>query len=278
MIDTHYHLDQLDEAILEEMLASAKAGGVTAVVAPATGVSSAKRLLSIAKRYPQFVKIGFGMHPEHVAERCLQAATGSPDAAIIQEIEQEWQALKRLVHTHRQEICAIGEIGLPYYALPADGRAPQDIPSVCFELFESQLLLAKQTGLPVILHAVHQMALPCLWKLCEHQIEKAVFHWLKAPPETVAQIVEAGYFISFTPETVYRERNQRIVMQVPLAHMLLETDGPWPYDGPYQGNLTHPLWIREVAAVVARLHGVSTDEVISITSANAARFFQIGEE
>lgn len=271
MIDTHYHLDHLDDAVLESLLAESRTGGITSIVAPAMGLESAERLFAIKQRHPDFIKIGAGFHPERQEFLLADDAT---QALLLKEMEQ----LKQFAHNFRTEITAIGEIGLPYYSLEESRRAPEFVPSLSWRILDESLLLAKQLDLPVILHAVHSMALPCLEKLLDCHIQKAVFHWLKAPIDVVDMIVSHGYSISVTPEIVYRERSRKLMERVPLERLLVETDGPWPYEGPFAGRRTHPLWIRDTAQVIADVHRLPVETVLEIMAENARRLFRLGGE
>ena len=80
---------------------------------------------------------------------------------------------------------------------------------------DRMLALAARYDLPVALHAPHGAAVGALEALKRHGIERAVFHWHKAPAEVTRAIVDAGYFVSVTPEVVYRERDRDLVERVP---------------------------------------------------------------
>lgn len=87
----------------------------------------------------------------------------------------------------------------------------------------------------------------------KHRIERAHFHWLKAEASTIEQILSSGYYISVTPEVCYRSRDQILVQQIPLQQLLLETDGPWPFAGPFQDTPTSPLFLKVVMEMVGKL-------------------------
>src|SRR3989442_15477060 len=86
------------------------------------------------------------------------------------------------------------------------------------------LRLASRWDLPVALHAPHGAAVGALGALRAHGIERAVFHWHKAPADVTRAIVDAGYYVSVTPEVVYRERDRELVARVPLEALLVESD------------------------------------------------------
>src|SRR5207244_12086677 len=85
------------------------------------------------------------------------------------------------------------------------------------------LRLASRWDLPVALHAPHGAAVGALGALRAHGIERAVFHWHKAPADVTQAIVDAGYYVSVTPEVVYRDRARELVAQVPLDAVLVES-------------------------------------------------------
>src|SRR5439155_796310 len=78
--------------------------------------------------------------------------------------------------------------------------------------------------------------------LRRHHIERAVFHWHKAPAAVTAEIVAAGYFVSVTPEVVYRERDREMVEAVDLESLLVESDAPWTYSGEFAALPSGP-WL-----------------------------------
>jgi TatD DNase family protein len=108
-----------------------------------------------------------------------------------------------------------------------------------------------------------------------HGIERAVFHWHKAPTEVTRDIVDAGYFVSVTPEVVYRERDRALVEAVPLESLLVESDGPWPYHGEFVGMPSGPWLVSRVAEEVAKIKGLPVDEVTYQVSANTCQLFDL---
>ena len=111
--------------------------------------------------------------------------------------------------------------------------------------------------------------------LRRHGIERAVFHWHKAPAEVTREIVEAGYYVSVTPEVVYRERDREMVEWLPLESLLVETDGPWPYKNEFSGLKTGPWVASRVAEEVAKIKHLPVDEVMFRLSANTCQLFDL---
>jgi TatD DNase family protein len=134
---------------------------------------------------------------------------------------------------------------------------------------------AVDANLAVIIHAPHESADEALEILKGAGVKRAVFHWHKSDDATTRAILDAGYFISLTPEVAYRDRDQRLAKMVPLDQMLLETDGPWPYRGPFEGHPTEPAMIAKTAAAVSQVLNVSPEQIAAATTANARSLFQI---
>ena len=255
MIETHYHLDKLPPESRDSLLASWFAQGLEAIVAPAMDRDSLDQVLEIAQSAPGKVFPAAGLHPE----RNWQGEQGK--AALRQA-----EALCRWIEQNRDTIWAIGEIGLPWYSLEG-GEAPK----AAFQALELFLETARRTDLPLILHAVHDMARPCLERLQAYGVKRAVFHWLKAPDFVAQAIAEAGYYASLTPEYICFERDQRLAGFFSIDRLLLETDGP---EGLRMGRegVPSPLWSRMTAAALVRRFGKSPLEIERQMDENARCF------
>jgi len=253
MIDAHIHLDQYALTKMDEYVETWQRHGVTAVVAVSTNLASAYRTLELQQRYPDFVLAGVGYHPEQPLPT-----------------SQELDELIRLLSVERRHIAAIGEVGLPHYALAKLGVTSLD---PYLELLEQFIAISIQEDLPIVLHAVHDKAAIVLELLQQARATKAHFHWLKAPAQVVSSIVSEGYYISVTPEVCYRTRDQELAKLVPLDQLLLETDGPWPFAGPFCGVETNPVFLASSAVAVAKEKATTAQTVLAITQANARRLY-----
>ncbi|MGH7276716.1 MAG: TatD family hydrolase, partial [Candidatus Rokuibacteriota bacterium] len=127
----------------------------------------------------------------------------------------------------------------------------------------------------VALHAPNGAAVDALEALKRHRIERAVFHWHKAPAEVTRAIVEAGYFVSVTPEVIYCERDRELVQSVPLDSLLVESDGPWKYRGEFEGLPSGPWFASRVAEEIAKLKQMPVEDVMFWLSANTCRLFDL---
>ncbi len=255
LIDTHCHLDASIYAHIDDVYARSRHAGVEAVVAVGTGLASNQQILALQQRYPAYVRAALGFHPER-----LDLSWHELDTVIAQ------------LETHRADMVAVGEVGLPHYTVLAHRMT--DSQAKRHETYLHALVqTATRLDLPVVIHAPHATAAVALAIVKHYEPPGAVFHWHKSDADTTAAICAAGYYISVTPEVCYRERDRELVRTVPLAHLLLETDGPWQYDGEFRGQETSPALVTRVAAEVARLKEVPLADVHAITTANAKQLF-----
>src|SRR5215510_3300335 len=137
----------------------------------------------------------------------------------LQPTDADLDLVEAQVAANHSRLVALGEIGLPWYCL---GQSP-DAAEVLVRgrgRLRRLLDLATRYDLAVILHAPHGAAATALEALKRRGIERAVFHWHKAPAEVTREIIDAGYFVSVTPEVVYRDRDRELVEAVPIESLL----------------------------------------------------------
>ncbi len=255
MIDSHVHLDAAQYADVDQVIKRAIAAGVEAVVAPGIGPSSNARLTQLVRDYPGFVYRAIGFHPEN------SELADSDFAATVAELR-----------ANRDAICALGEVGLPWYGEGAREPAIQEQARVTLFRFAQ---IAVELDLAMILHAPHDTAAPALEIIRTVGVRRAVFHWHKSDAATTAATVRAGYYISITPEVAYCERDKELARVIPLNRMLVETDGPWPYQAPFAGRPTEPAMVAEAITAIAAVRGESVAAVRDATVANARALFRI---
>ncbi len=257
MIDSHVHLDADQYPDPSGTIKRGQDAGVSAMVVPGVGPASNRRAIELGRQYPGVVYPALGFHPE-------QFEHGEHDALeVLETIARE-----------RDSICAVGEVGLPWYGMGAGDAGVRDAAKLTLARFAK---LAAAMDLPLILHAPHRCAADSLAIIVEARVTRAVFHWHKSDEQTTRAIINAGYFISLTPEVAYRERDRDLARMLPSNRMLVETDGPWPYGGQFAGRLTEPAMIKDVVAAIAHLRCTTFEEIAGSTTANARALFRIRE-
>lgn len=254
MIDAHIHLDQYKDDEMKHIMNSSPL--IDRMISVSTDLDSCIRNLELSRKY-QKVKAAFGFHPEQ------SLASKEYISELLKWIDQ-----------HRGDMIAIGEVGLPYYL-----RQQNKVSDVQYEQYHNILEKFVQSAVvwdkPIVLHAVHEDA-PIVCDLLEkYSIKKAHFHWFKGDQKTIMRMIENGYFISVTPDIVYKEKIRNIVHMYPLEQIMIETDGPWPFEGPFTGKMTHPNMMIETIREISKIKKLSLEEVSDTLWRNTVSFYEL---
>lgn len=258
-IDTHCHLDAAEfEPDHAAVVARARAAGVTQLVLPA--VSADGFDATRARAHEHGVAYALGIHPLYTA------------AAHDDDLDRLAQALAR--HRDDARLVAVGEIGLDHF-VPGLDRARQE------HFYLAQLRLAREAGLPVILH-VRQSADGLLKGLRRHDVPGGIAHAFNGSPQQAAQFVARGLRLGFGGAMTF-ERARRIrglAATLPEHALVLETDAPdmpphWLYRtaaeravAPGQAR-NEPAELPRLGAVLAALRGCSLAHIAAATTGNA---------
>ena len=261
LIDAHIHMDKYTPEQQKEMLLSFPAQQVEAVIAVSMDLASAQANLELAKQHPGYIHPAFGYHPEQL----LRSHT-------------EQEQFFRWIEEHIDHAVAIGEVGLPYYSREEAKGAGLDFDqSGYIDLLEQFILLAKKHDKPIVLHAVYEDADIACDLLEKHQFTQAHFHWFKGSKQTIRRMANNGYFIFFTPDIRYETEIIELARQYPAEQVMAETDGPWPFEGPFQGQMTHPSMTRQVIQAWSEITGMGTERATRLFHQNTKRFYRLPE-
>lgn len=257
IIDSHCHLHDPAFEDTRGAVTRATEHNVWGVVAVGCDPDTNRRTLEAAAANGKTVWPALGFHPER---------TGLSD--------DELTVVESQVTVYHARLVALGEVGLPWYCLDGAPDAAS-IMARARQRFERLLDLAVRFDLPVIVHAPHGSAQVALRALTAKGVERAVFHWHKSPPDVTRAILDAGYLVSVGPEVVYRERDRELVEMVPLESLLVESDGPWPYGGEFEGMASGPWLVGRVAEEVAKIKRLPVDETMYQLSVNTCQLFDL---
>jgi TatD DNase family protein len=255
MIDSHAHLD-MDrfDADREQVVARAKREGVSTILSLAMidETDSYQRAFPLVAEYELYTAVG--CHPH--------------DAKIFDDKGGE-ELVKELAG--RNNVLAIGEIGLDYHYNLSTPEVQQDV-------FRRQIRLARELQLPVIVH--HRDAEADLARILEEENAaevRGILHSFTASLETAEAAIDHGFLISFSGIVTFKnaESLQAVARALPLDKILVETDCPYLAPVPHRGKRNEPVFVKETAAFLARLKGVSEASVEAATDANFQNFFGI---
>jgi TatD DNase family protein len=259
VFDTHIHLDLYGPEERNRMLEEAWGSGIAGVVSVSMGMDSCLVNHKLALRHHGRIMPAYGHHPE---QSPLDADSLQVLCDWIREREEE------------QESFAIGEVGLPYYT-----RKEAEDKGDAFDLLpymrqlEGFIRLAAELDRPIVLHAVYEDADRVLDLLERHSIRKAHFHWFKGSPYVVTRIIRNGYYISVTPDVLYEPEIRELAAVFPLNRLMVETDGPWPFEGPFAGKQTVPGMVRDVIREISLIRSLDQRDITNIMNDNSRNFY-----
>jgi TatD DNase family protein len=257
--DTHTHLGSKQfDGDLPAVLERARAACITRMVAPATDLENARKLLAIAEHAPE-VRVAVGIHP-------CDVDTVSGD---------DWIKVLRKLAQH-PKVCAIGEIGLDYFHAPPEGFTLADWKAHQGSVLTAQLELAAELKLNVILHNreswddLTAIVLPFSNRL------RGVFHCFTGTLEQAQPLLERGHLISFTGIVSFK--NAGLIAEtarlVPAGSYMIETDAPYLAPVPHRGKRCEPAYVADTARAIAALRGEPVEQVAAATSLTALEFFR----
>lgn len=250
-IDTHCHLDfpEFDQD-RDEVIQRALLSGIDCIINVGSSIEGSKNSSDMALKYGS-VYATVGVHPH-------EADTAGKDAVSIIE------ALAK-----KDKVVAIGEIGLDYYknySQPENQR----------NLFISLIRLAKNLGKPVVLHS-RQAEEDTLKIVKDFLPLRCVVHCFSGDDAFVEKCLNLGFFISFTCNITFKkaENLRKVVKVAPLERIMLETDSPYLSPEGFRGKRNEPNFVKNVALEIARIKEIDLEEVASVTTENARKFFNL---
>ena len=252
LVDSHCHLDFPEFADdLDGVMARAGTAGVGMCVTICTHLSKFSQVRAVAERFDN-VYCSVGVHPHEAASE------GQSNADRLIELAAH------------PKVVGIGETGLDFYY----DHSPRDRQA---ESFRAHIAAARETGLPLIVHA--RDADSEIADILTEEMGKGAFtglmHCFSSGPELAEKAIELGFYISLSGITTFKtaEGLRDIARRVPPERLLVETDAPFLAPIPHRGKRNEPAFVAETAAVVAGLHGLSAEALAELTTDNFFRLF-----
>ena len=226
--------------------------GIHRLFLPNVDVASISRIDELVRRYPENCFAMSGLHPCEVREDY---------AAVLEQIKDSIPARK---------IYAIGEIGIDLYWDKSTLKFQQ-------EAFAIQIGWAKEMGLPIVIHC--REAFDEVFEVLEqHNDEKlfGILHCFTGNLEQAKRCIDLGFYLGIGGVLTYKKAGLDLVLyDVPLEHVVLETDSPYLAPVPFRGKPNESSYLIHVAKKVAEIYQLSVEEVAEITTANSRKIFNI---
>jgi len=265
LIDTHCHLEMdAFDPDREEVIKRAHDAGIGAIITIGSDLAGNRGGLELSQKY-DFIFASVGFHP-HDAKDFTEE--------IFNQIK-EWATQFKIQNPNSKiqggKVVGIGEIGLDYHY----DHSPREIQR---DVFVKQLHLAKELGLPVIIHS-REAKKDTLEIVSGSGVSKGVFHCFSGDMDMAERAMAMGFCISIAGPVTFKnaKKLQEITAAIPDDFLLIETDAPYLTPEPFRGRRNEPAYLIHTAQAVAALRGVSLEDISRITTLNAMRLFRIGE-
>ena len=247
IFDSHAHYDDpVFEDELDSLLNCQRNGGLYAAISCAVDRSSSLKTIEIAEKY-DFIYAAVGVHPENLSDS---------DFSFIYELSKY------------EKCVAAGEIGLDYHYDISNKNGQ-------IKAFKTQLAIAKELDLPVIVHDrdAHADTLSILKEIRP----KGVLHCFSGSLEMAKEIIDLGMYIGVGGVVTFKNARKlpEIVAALPKDRLLIETDCPYLAPEPYRGKVCHSGLIPFTAEKIAEIRNTTRDDILTTTRDNAKTLFNI---
>ena len=251
-VDSHCHLNY--KGLVErqqEVLASARAAGVSMMLNISTRASEWDEVIGLAEREDD-VMASVGIHPH--------------EADVHPDVETETLVAKAA----HPKVIGIGESGLDYYYDHSDRARQRDS-------FRAHVAAARETQLPLIVHT--RDAEDDTWEILAEEMGKgtypALIHCFTASQDFADKVLALGLSISISGIVTFKNASalQDVAKTIPRDRLLIETDSPFLAPVPHRGKPCEPAFVADTARFLAQLRGEPIEELAAATTANFRRLF-----
>lgn len=264
MIDTHCHLEQIDYGKDRPAVIERCRKVLDAVITSSAHPKDFELTMQLVENYPNFIYAAAGVHPEYLKDIS----------------EKQKSAYFDLIGENRSRIIAIGECGTDYWWIKENNWREKQR-----KLFVEMIDLAKDLGLPLVIHARNgpdvENAVEDAMKILEqHGADRVQMHMF-ASRQLLPRVLNNGWMVSVNNLLLRSKGLKKIVRDCPLGQLMLETDAPWlavDQDGTLRKpdqKRNEPTAVKLVAKNIAEIKKLTLEQVDAVTTENARRFFKI---
>lgn len=253
IFESHAHYDDRGfDSDRDKLLSSMQEQGIETIINVGSDLRGAQETVALTEKY-DFIYGAVGIHPSDIGD-------------LNEEVYTWMQETSR-----RPKIAAIGEIGLDYY-----WDKDEEVKRSQRYWFCRQMELAREEGLPVIIHSrdAAEDTLKLVQGIHGEEIP-GVIHCFSYSLEMAKEYIRMGYYIGIGGVVTFKKAKKlkEVAAQIPLEHILLETDCPYLAPEPERGKRNSSLNLPYVVQEIAELRGISREEVEEVTRANARKLF-----
>ncbi len=253
LTDTHTHIYyETDTVKQQELIGRCVKNNVNRLFLPNVDAASIPLVFGFCKNFPGIAYPMLGLHP----------------CDVKQNFEEELQIIKNTLQNH--EVVAIGEIGIDLY---------WDKSTIDWQktAFKRQISWAKELQLPIVIHC--RDAFDEVYAILLEQADdklRGIFHCFTGNLEQAQKIIDLNFYLGIGGVVTYKNSGlDKVVQQLPLKHLVLETDSPYLPPVPYRGKPNESSYLKIIAEKVADIKHLSLDELAEITTQNSKMIFGI---
>ena len=254
-IDTHTHLfaSEFDDDITD-VIKNAIGNGVSKMLLPNIDSSTTNQMLRLSQKFPQNCFPMIGLHPCSVKKDSIE-----------KEIQHVEQMLKE------NNFVAVGEIGIDLYW----EKSTLDYQK---EAFETQIILAKEYKLPIVIHVRNSFeeAIEIVEKLNDENLT-GVFHCFSGDLEQAQRILDLNnFYLGIGGVVTFKNGGiDKIINQISLDNIILETDSPYLAPKPFRGKRNESKYILNIAQKLSEIYNIDIKEIAEHTTLNAKKLFKL---
>jgi TatD DNase family protein len=250
LIDSHAHIYLPEfQPDLSEMLTRSQNAGITKILMPAIDSSTHEAMIRMEAEHP-FCLSMIGLHP----------------CSVNQEYQKEIGIIED--YLKQRKFLAIGEIGLDFYW-------DKTFTEQQYEAFHTQIEIALRENLPICIHSRNATA-ECIEVVKQHPGITGVFHCFSGTIDEAHTIMALGFYLGIGGVVTFKNSGlDKVVAEVGVEKLLLETDAPYLAPVPYRGKRNECSYLKQVSEKIAEITGIQINEVAEVTTRNTRELFRL---
>ncbi len=254
LIDTHAHIYLSDfEDDLDSIIQNSKDTGIEKIFMPNIDSNSIGSMLALEKRFDNYCIPMMGVHPCDIKNNYKEEL----------QIAKSW--------CDKREFCAIGEIGIDLYW-------DKTFIEQQVKAFETQINWAKDLNIPIVIHCRESldMTIDIVSKYQDGNL-KGIFHCFSGDTEHAKKITDLNFLLGIGGVVTFKNGGlDKVLPEVDLNNLVLETDSPYLTPTPFRGKRNEPAYLVHIITKIAELHNCRIEDVAEITTKNALNIFNYG--
>jgi len=283
LVDIHAHLDHTKfSKDLDKVIERARKSGLKTIITSGVNSTTNRIILKIQEKYPDIVKISFGIYPLDALAKELEIGEASGFArqdenrnnergreldGFVRDIEQfDLDSELKFIQNNKDKCIAIGECGLDY-----NWTQEEKIKQEQKKIFQKIINLAIKLNKPLIVHS-RKAEIDALDMLEKSNYKKVVLHCFSGRTSLIKKGVDLGYYFSIPPIITRLQHFQLLATIVPLSQLLTETDAP--YLSPVQGERNTPANVKVTIKEIAKIKNLPEKKVAEAIWQNYKKLFE----